>query len=266
MKLYLAILIACLLVAHTLGASASVSANEQETTKESGLQSQELARAEQLNAQVIKLFSEKKYDEALPLAKQVLEIREKALGPDHLLVALALQNVVELFIAKRKQKEAVEFYHRLLTVHEKSRGANAPQPIGLLERYLCLLTTGGTSDEIASVRKRLFTLENHFDEDESTDSSGKSSTVGKVMAGRALSLPKPYYSAEARDKRISGSVVMKVKVDETGKVIGLKTLCGHPLLAKGSEPAVWDARFAPAVIAGQPVKFTSIVIYNFIRQ
>ena len=34
---------------------------------------------------------------------------------------------------------------------------------------------------------------------------------------------------------------------------------------QGSEPAAWKARFVPLVVAGQPVKFTNFVFYNFVR-
>lgn len=40
----------------------------------------EAAEAGRLNAEVLKLYREGKYDEALPVAKRVLELREKQLG------------------------------------------------------------------------------------------------------------------------------------------------------------------------------------------
>lgn len=42
-----------------------------------------LTEAANLNAQAIKLFREGKYNEALPLAKRAVELREKELGEDH---------------------------------------------------------------------------------------------------------------------------------------------------------------------------------------
>lgn len=217
MKLFLAMLVACPLVAHTLATTESILANRQEAASQSGSPSQELSKADQLHAEVVKLFAEKEYDKALVLAKQVLEIREKTLGPDHLMVAVSLQNVAELLIAKKKQKEAADVYRRSLTIYEKGSSRNDPKLIESLGRYICLLTTIGRSDEIKDVRKRLFKLENGFDE--SLSDSGQSSKVDGSMQGRALTLPKPDYSSEARTNRLSGSVVMKVRVNEAGKVI-----------------------------------------------
>jgi TonB family protein len=251
-------------MASPVGITERVFSNQQKVASQGGSSSQELSTADQLQAEVVRLFAEKEYDKALVLAKQVLEIRERILGPDHLAVAPSLQNVAELLIAKKKHKEAADVYRRSLIIYEKASSVNDPKVIESFGRYICLLTTIGRKDEIVDVRKRLFKLENGFDE--SVGVSGQGSKVDGIMQGRALSLPHPEYSAEARANRVSGSVVMKVRVNEVGKVIELKSICGHPLLVKASESAVWRARFEPAVIKGQPVPFTSTVIYNFIQQ
>jgi len=44
-------------------------------------QSPELKEASDLSLSVVKLFKEEKFDEALPLAKRALEIRERLLPP-----------------------------------------------------------------------------------------------------------------------------------------------------------------------------------------
>lgn len=264
MKLFLAMFAACLLGAHTQGMIESTFANRQEPTLQTGGPAEQLSKADQLHAEVVKLFAEQDYDKGLILAKQALEIREKVLGPHHLTVALSLRNIAELLIAKRKPREAADFYRRSLIIYEKASSGNDPQLIESLGRYICLLTTIGKSDEIRDVQKRLFKLENGFDE--SISVSGQSSKENGKIQGRALALPKPDYPAEAKATRLSGSVVMKIRVDEAGKVIELKTLCGHPLLVKGSEPAIWRARFEPAVINGRPLQFISIIIYSFVAR
>ena len=50
-------------------------------------QSAELGEAQRLHGQVMKLYGEGKYREAIPLAGRSLAIREKALGTEHLDVA-----------------------------------------------------------------------------------------------------------------------------------------------------------------------------------
>jgi TonB family protein len=259
MQQYLAVLLACHLVAHSFGMTENNSSNQQEAAAQRDIPSPELSKVDQLQAEVVRLFKEKQYDKALVLANQILEIREKILGPDHLMVAFSLQDIAEILVARKKLKEAAEAYRRCLTIYEKATGVNNPQLNDSIGRYICLLTMMGKSDEITDVRTRLFKLENGFDE--SVSGSGQSSK--KFFQGRAVSLPKPDYPEEAKWSRISGSVVMKVKVNEAGEVMELKALCGPRVLVKGSETAVWKARFEPAVINGQRVQFTSTIIYKF---
>ena len=59
----------------------------------------ELAEASRLNASVVSLFNEGKYDEALTAAKHVLELREKVLEKDDEQVVLAVINVAEIQFA-----------------------------------------------------------------------------------------------------------------------------------------------------------------------
>lgn len=259
MRQFVAILLASHLLAHSFGTKENISFDQQEAAAQRDISSSELARADQLQAEVVRFFKEKQYEKAQALANQILEIREKSLGPDHPMVAVSLQNIAEILIARKKLKEAADVYRRCLTIYEKTSDVNNPQLIDSIGRYMCLLTTLGKRDEITDVRKRLFKLENGFDE----SVSGSGQTSKEFFQGRALRLPKPDYPEEAKLNRISGSVVMKVKVNEAGEVIELKSLCGPLIFVRGSEASVWKARFEPAVINGRRVQFTSTIIYRF---
>jgi hypothetical protein len=52
-----------------------------------------LGEAEALNRQVVQLYNQGRYGEAIPLAEKALAIWEKALGPDHPDVAPSLNNL-----------------------------------------------------------------------------------------------------------------------------------------------------------------------------
>lgn len=86
---------------------------------------------------------------------------------------------------------------------------------------------------------------------------------GGVLNGKALSLPKPDYPATARAVGASGTVVIEVTVDETGKVITARFLSGHPMLKAAALAAARQARFAPTKLSGQPVRVTGTINYNF---
>src|SRR5437773_6661920 len=58
---------------------------------------QTLGDAERLNEQVLKLYGEGKFAEAIPLAQQALETRKRLLGPYHQDIAINLNNLAELY-------------------------------------------------------------------------------------------------------------------------------------------------------------------------
>ena len=87
---------------------------------------------------------------------------------------------------------------------------------------------------------------------------------GGVINGKALSFPKPEYPAEARGSRVSGAVTIQVLIDEKGDVIRAGAINGHPLLQKAARNAACEAKFSPTLLAGQPVKVSGVITYNFV--
>lgn len=67
-------------------------------------------------------------------------------------------------------------------------------------------------------------------------------------------------------EKVSGTVVVEIIVDESGKVVAAKALCGHPLLQQASVEAAYKARFTPTLLAGRPVKVQGYITYNFVLQ
>lgn len=110
------------------------SANQLGGTQKTTAQLEGADEADQLSASVIKLYGEGKYDEALPLAKRALKIREKMLGADHELVATALINIAELYLAKKESREAEPLLTRAVAILEKALGADDPGVAVALER------------------------------------------------------------------------------------------------------------------------------------
>jgi TonB family protein len=88
---------------------------------------------------------------------------------------------------------------------------------------------------------------------------------GGVLNGKAISLPKPPYPPIARAARASGTVTVQVTIDESGKVISARAIGGHPDLQEAAVKAAYEARFAPTMLSGQPVKVTGVLTYNFVR-
>jgi len=87
---------------------------------------------------------------------------------------------------------------------------------------------------------------------------------GGVLNGRALNKIKPTYPASARAAGASGTVEVRVVFDETGKVIWVKAISGHPQLRQAAEDAAWQTRFSPTILSGQAVRTSGILLYNFV--
>jgi hypothetical protein len=89
--------------------------------------------------------------------------------------------------------------------------------------------------------------------------------TGGILNGKAIKLAKPSYPRAARETGASGTVQVRVVIDETGKVIYAKAMSGHPDLWKVSEDAASQSEFSPTKLAGQPVKVSGFIQYNFVR-
>jgi TonB family protein len=89
---------------------------------------------------------------------------------------------------------------------------------------------------------------------------------GGLLNGKAVSLPKPAYPAIAKAARACGTVSVQVTIDESGSVISVRAISGHPLLQAAAVEAAKQAKFAPTLLDGNPVKVTGVINYNFVPE
>ena len=88
------------------------------------------SEADELSKKVVELYRAGKFAEAVPLAKQALAIREKALGPESPYVAGALNNLAGLYRNQGRYTEAEPLYKQALAIYEKAFGPD--------DRYVAL--------------------------------------------------------------------------------------------------------------------------------
>lgn len=215
----------------------------------------DLIEADQLDKQMTQLYEEGKFEKALVLAKRVAEIREKALGVDHPSVATSLYNVAIVLLAKGKYDDAEQFLQRVIEIKEKTLGVMHPDVAKMLEEYACLFWGRGKKVEAENIEKRIGKIL-YADEDYTE--------VDDLIRGKPLSIPQPSYPDEARKARLTGTVVVRINIDETGKVVQASGRCSDPLLVKASEAAAVKARFKPTLVAGKPTKVVARITYNFV--
>lgn len=342
----------------------------------------DLQEANKSSGEVVKLFSQKKFAEALPFAQKAVSLYEKALGAEHFEVGKALRNLgyVNYYLDDKKEAQksferaleiyekqaqlsksdgllmagmleilavikygndktqttenliekllavyekygegnslkaangwlalgnfrsaeksygkAAEFYEKSLAIRHKLLGEEDFETIDAFDRSLCALKKDDQEKEIERVRATFFpskeltddgTLKREKKEMKGKSDDGKQKQPDRVpiddktitgiplnqpfetgvINGKALSLPKPAYSVEARRVRAGGTVKVTVKINEEGNVI---YACGafnktHEALILASEAAAFGAKFQPTTQDGKPVKVTGIIVYNFV--
>jgi TonB family protein len=97
-----------------------------------------------------------------------------------------------------------------------------------------------------------------------TMSSGNdfATDVGSLI-GRAIQTVAPTYPQTARTARITGRVIVRLTVDESGQVISADAIEGPLELRGAATDAARRWRFRPTVVDGKSRKVTGSILFNF---
>ncbi|HEX8776121.1 MAG TPA: TonB family protein [Pyrinomonadaceae bacterium] len=210
-----------------------------------------------LNSLALVSYLDRDFGQSETFYQRLLEHQERTFGAGSHEVARALFNLAELYRRLSKYEKAEPLFLRMLAIEEKLLKPDDPNLEKAQERYVCLLYEKGDEKKADELSRRY---------SESRASWVPGTLIPEVLNGKALSLPRPEYPQEARNMRASGVVIVKVKIDEAGKVIESVATCGNPYLVRASEAAASKARFTPTLKAGQPVQVTGIITYRFLPQ
>jgi tetratricopeptide (TPR) repeat protein len=93
-----------------------------------GAETHQLEDLKTLDVQLQVLYRQGKYAEAIPIAEKSLALTEKYYGPEHPKTAIALNNLAELYIVKKRYHEAESLSQRALEIYRNSLGPSAPNP------------------------------------------------------------------------------------------------------------------------------------------
>ena len=99
------------------------------------------------------LHDRAQYEQAEPLHQRALDIREKALGPDHPNTATSLNNLAALYDNQGRYEQAEPLYQRALAILEKARPCH-PNLASCLDNYAALLQQMGRETEAAEMKER----------------------------------------------------------------------------------------------------------------
>ncbi len=200
-------------------------------------------------------FLDNKKEESEANYLKAVEASENKFGKESKESFLATLNLANIYARLKNFEKANEFYLKSYALAIKKFGRESNEFEQVEDSRSCLVSAPRTNSESERVfneaRKKIL---------------GENDEQGsRILNGKAKSLPLTPYPFEAKSRRISGMVSVRVKIDEQGNVIEARTVCGHPILGRASEQAARGAKFAPTLKDGKPVKTSGIIVYNFVR-
>lgn len=86
---------------------------------------------------------------------------------------------------------------------------------------------------------------------------------GKLVGARLVRGGSPTYPPFAKQLKVSGTVRLEVRIAPDGKVSGVRTIAGHPVLAGAAMDAARRWVYAPATLDGAPIASTTQVDISF---
>jgi TonB family protein len=93
-------------------------------------------------------------------------------------------------------------------------------------------------------------------------------TDGDILNEKAISKPDPVYPAIAKyasnAAEREGRVTVRVLIDESGSVVSASAVDGPALLRNAAVSAARQARFAPTLLNGKPMKVSGVLTYDFV--
>lgn len=86
-----------------------------------------------------------------------------------------------------------------------------------------------------------------------------------LLQSKTIDERSPAYPVHAKKVRLGGNVIVKVEVDEDGRVVKAQARSGYGMLPEAAEKDALDTSFAPTLgLSGQPVKVSGYIMYKFV--
>ena len=129
----------------------------------------ELAEAENLNDRAVQLYQQGKFAEAIPLAEEVLEKRQRLFKGDHPDVARSLHNLATLFEAQGRFEDAEPLHQQALVMFQRLFEEDHPDVAQSLNNLANLHQLQGKLGEAETLYKQALTMRQRFFEEDHPD-------------------------------------------------------------------------------------------------
>ena len=193
------------------------------------------------------------------MIKRALAAKEKAFGAESAIVAESLVTLGQFYRVEKDFERALASYRRSLLIYGKLSRIESPEFERANDEFYCVAAITKNKklfEELKEIWRQFLPPHAPHEIFETED-----------LNERALVLPKPDYPAAAHDRRLSGIVIVKVEIDESGKVTSARDMCqGPPYLSESAVKSARHAVFKPTLYAGVPVKSKGAIRYNFVRR
>jgi TonB family protein len=94
--------------------------------------------------------------------------------------------------------------------------------------------------------------------------SKNSPVIGGALSGTEVDVPEPEYPASARADGVSGTVTVRVQVNQNGRVVLARSSAGDWRLRAAAVEAAQKATFSPDKLAAGDRAWSGTITYNFI--
>ena len=146
-------------------------------------------------------------EEAIPIYREVLRIRERTLGPVHPEVAVSLNNLASAYVATGRYSDAEALYLRSLEIRQEALGPNHPRVANAYNNLASLYHRQGRFREAEALYQRAVTiLEREIAlEPDPTTARLKDQATRYQLGGQYPQAQSYYEQALANEKQISGT-------------------------------------------------------------
>ena len=88
-------------------------------------------------------------------------------------------------------------------------------------------------------------------------------TENELINNRAVKLAKVFYPAEARKAKVQGKVLVRITVNQNGKVTEAQMIEGNPIFKEACEKAALASIFKPRIEDGKKIRYSGKLQYSF---